>query len=245
MTGEITCPSMCTDDTPQKDCVCSCAGDLDERIYGAGNTLSDHKALLLWEGLGVGTFATAGEYSDSDKRTIVRAICDMHLMPGDASSASSPADISFWPMHPTLERLWQWRKLANQLTDERWLDPSTELGGEEKTVFCKTAQSECKGHHADDLMPFGTALVQDHEYSVLAAGTLTLGELYKMMDPNKDALPYVYDSFEWDHCTSIGFDFRNGLQPSQSDADLWTTPKTAGATAVTQDNIIATSSSPN
>ena len=137
MTGEMTCPSMCTNDTPQEECTCSCSGDLDERIYGKGNTLSDIKALSLWESLGVGSFASSGAYSDSNKRTIVRAICNMHLMPGDASSASSPADISFWPMHQTLERLWQWRKLVNPLQDERWIDPTKDVSRGQTTIFCK------------------------------------------------------------------------------------------------------------
>lgn len=31
-------------------------------------------------------------------------------------------------------------------------------------------------------------------------------ELYKLLDPNEDNLPYIYDNFEWKHCAVEGAD---------------------------------------
>ena len=45
---------------------------------------------------------------------------------GDQLSASSPFDPSFWVVHPSIERLWMWKKLQTSATlfrsfaDEAW-----------------------------------------------------------------------------------------------------------------------------
>ena len=72
---------------------------------------------------------------------------------------------------------------------------------------------------------------------------MSLGELYKVMDPNKDSMPYVYDSFEWEHCEGIGFDFRGGLPAGQSKLDTWIREISVGATAITEDQSGGSSSS--
>ena len=85
--------------------------------------------------------------------------------------------------------------------------------------------------------------VEDDKYSVVPGGTMSLGELYKVMDPNKDSMPYVYDSFEWEHCEGIGFDFRGGLPAGQSKLDTWIREISVGATAITEDQSSGSSSS--
>ena len=37
--------------------------------------------------------------------------------------------------------------------------------------------------------------------------TLTNAELYALASPAKAALPFVYDTFEWEHCAAQGIDF--------------------------------------
>jgi len=34
----------------------------------------------------------------------------------------------------------------------------------------------------------------------------TNAQLYTLMDPARDAFPYVYDHFLWTHCTHLGYD---------------------------------------
>ena len=40
-------------------------------------------------------------------------------------------------------------------------------------------------------------------------GPMTNLEFYKYMSPLNDALPYVYDSFEYTHCEEQGISFPN------------------------------------
>ena len=49
---------------------------------------------------------------------------------GDALESASPLDISFWPTHPTVDRLYHWRRI-NGFANETWVDDaarSVELG---------------------------------------------------------------------------------------------------------------------
>ena len=33
----------------------------------------------------------------------------------------------------------------------------------------------------------------------------TNAQLYDLLDPSNDDLPYVYADFDWDHCTTLGY----------------------------------------
>ena len=65
---------------------------------------------------------------------------------GDHLESGSPMDPSFWPIHPTMERLWLFKKLAGGFTDEAW--PSVDYA----TV------DGCHGHKAGDVIPFRFSL---------------------------------------------------------------------------------------
>jgi hypothetical protein len=45
----------------------------------------------------------------------LRLMCNSGVMAGDQVEAASPNDISFWPIHPTIERLWQYKKMMVRL----------------------------------------------------------------------------------------------------------------------------------
>ena len=270
MTGVTSCPKVCSSDTPQDMCYCSCSeSDITEDTAVSPFPLvacdpgwilrpAIHMTILLivhsylclahvllcnsvlstilmqadiWDQLSVDLFLNdEGGYSPSTKQAVVQSICDSRLIPGDASSASSPADVAFWPMHPTLERLWQWRKLKNPFKDELWRNPA----GNNMSVYC--VNDNCKGHHGDDLVAFSVPMIDQisNEYLVRDLGSLTLGELYTLMDPSKDegmALPFVYDSFDWDHCMDAGFDMARA--PVGDWNDGWSTELRQGATAIT------------
>lgn len=36
---------------------------------------------------------------------------------------------------------------------------------------------------------------------------MTNAELLSKMDPTSDGMPYIFEHFEWDHCTTVGADF--------------------------------------
>ena len=43
--------------------------------------------------------------------SLVENLCDVGKI-GDMYQASSPNDITFWVLHPTLDRLWHWIRLS-------------------------------------------------------------------------------------------------------------------------------------
>jgi len=100
-----------------------------------------------------------------------------------------PTDPSFWPIHPTIERLWVYKKLLGYFTGEDW--PSTDLSA---------SGDDCEGHSKDYVI----------EMHVLEEGKYyTNQEFYDAMNPHYDTLPYIYDNFEWPHCVDYGVDFTN------------------------------------
>jgi hypothetical protein len=50
----------------------------------------------------------------------IKLMCEAGTMEGDQLEAGSPFDISFWPIHPTIERLWHFKKLKGFFSDESW-----------------------------------------------------------------------------------------------------------------------------
>ena len=124
-----------------------------------------------------------------------------------ALEASSPVDPSFWVIHPTIERLWQFKKLYFPFVSEVW-----PLAG--------TSQIDrCHGHGRNGTIPFRVALAND-----TAQEAYTNAELYGAMAPDPTrgddgrdaaavttlAMPYLYETFEWDHCMEMGYDFYDG-----------------------------------
>lgn len=115
-------------------------------------------------------------------------VCNANFLLGDHIEAASPYDPSFWPIHPTVERLWQYKKLRGLFTDETW--PTTGLS---------TYQDSCSGHASDSTIPL-EGLFEPESY-------MTNAELYAKMDPTVDGMPYVFADFEWAHCRDFGIDF--------------------------------------
>jgi hypothetical protein len=141
-------------------------------------------------------------------------VCDAGVIEGEQATSSSPSDIAFWwvrgrgdvtawvcltehrvvhrPMHPTVERLYQHKKLMGQLTDESWPDSSLSLYGD-----------TCSGQEATDTVQV-TDIFKDGD-SFTNAGYM------EYIDPTSTNLPYVYDNFEWPHCEEAGYSFSTGV----------------------------------
>ena len=130
---------------------------------------------------------------------VARAVCGTEWAFGDHAGAESPLDPSFWPMHPTLDRLLQYKRLVADFDDDAW------SGGS----LCKYgATSPCLGHREDDLTAFKSHVQGDGAF-VLAY--LTNRELLNMTDPRSYAMTYIYDAFAWPHCA-------DGVLPGLDDA---------------------------
>lgn len=89
-------------------------------------------------------------------------------------------------------RLWHLKRLGSEDFDEVW-DP----------------YHECVGHNPDDLQPFhdlfpqwdvqNATLSDDHTPGIKSY--YTNGELYDLLRPDENTLPYIYDNFNWPHCS--------------------------------------------
>ena len=129
---------------------------------------------------------------------------------GDHLESASPADPSFWPIHPTSERLIQAKYMAGGFASDAW--PTDALGEYVcNKVSCYDSDVGdfvlsddcCYGHFQFDQM--FDAPNNDRETKVGP----TNDDIHRWTNPTKDsyAMPYIYDSFTWDHCTSSGYDF--------------------------------------
>ena len=122
--------------------------------------------------------------------SVVHVLCEADVLVGDQLESASPVDISFWPIHPTLERLYHWKVLHYGFDDRAFPDDET------ASVY----GGACAGHRSFDEvhMDVDTLLSEGLEK------TVTNAQLLEAFDPKSNALPFVYDAFRWDHCEARG-----------------------------------------
>jgi hypothetical protein len=136
---------------------------------------------------------------------------------GDHLESASPADPSFWPIHPTLERLLHARFMAGGFDTEEWpTDPVNDYVCNKVTCFddeqaltddirapFSSWDSCCYGHYIDDQLldaPNGD------RFSFVGP---TNREVFEWTNPTKLTyqMTFIYDKFNWDHCSEQGYDF--------------------------------------
>jgi hypothetical protein len=102
------------------------------------------------------------------------------------AQATSPNDVTFWVLHPTMERMWHLLRLNQRkgliAFNDTWPDGDS---------------SVCPGHLSTSTTPFKNIFDSDN-------ALYTNSRLYELLHPSRDKLPYVYDTFEWPHCTLLG-----------------------------------------
>jgi hypothetical protein len=119
---------------------------------------------------------------------------------GDHLESASTSDPSFWPMHPTLERLVQMKYIAGTMTNFEWPTDTKDIcdhfncvedGVKDKHATC------CNGHYEfDGMLDFINGDV-----------TKQIGPTNRQVlldtDPTSEnyAMPYIYDTFKMDHCS--------------------------------------------
>ena len=188
-------PEFCSDDTPQADCHMLCEQPVSQKTFRDG---------LLGGTNGESYFGDwIEDLPEEVWGQLLETICTTPFTPGDQMEASSPYDPSFWPIHPTMERLLQWKRIIQPFTDAEWsIDQGT-------TEFCIYTSYDCKGHHSADLTLWPTTYENDQGDFVTTH--LSNGELLRYSNPTDDAeyrLPYIFDNFAWEHCEEQGFAFR-------------------------------------
>jgi len=139
--------------------------------------------------------------------TWVNFICDGgdggKIYPGDHLESASPADPSFWVIHPTLERLLHFKMMNGGFEADSWVSDQVndyvcnnancyDLATNSRSY----AESCCYGHYENDRLYNG--IIGDKTSFV----GQTNAELRTASNPlSKDySLSYVYDGFTWDHC---------------------------------------------
>lgn len=122
---------------------------------------------------------------------------------GDHLESASAADPSFWVIHPTLERLTHAKLLAGGFETETWAtDGTTDYVCNRPRCYNTTTnvmdyyEDCCYGHYENDRL---LDAVSGNRFSKVG---VTNKEMLVATDPRTESysMPYVYDSFSWDHC---------------------------------------------
>ena len=175
-------PKACSRDAPQAQCHVVCPKPED---YESSGFLDEMKAFMA----GYQWYFALDE--DRTER-FLRFLCETPFSPGDILEAGAPNDVAFWPIHPFVDRLLQYKRVAAPFADVAWRDP----GGD--TRYCaRDDATACQGHHAEDLTVFATTVDG-------AAATLSNGEVFAAANPHDYKLDYIYDTFDMDHCDALG-----------------------------------------
>ena len=188
----IETPKFCAHDAPVEDCMWTCVGQIwanpDAQMY-----LNK-----------IASISTA----DINKEVAVKAFCDTPFWPGDHLEAGSPSEASFWPIHPTLERLLQYKDIIRPFEDKGWVPTGNYAVDDWKA--CEYDTTGCDGHHAEDLT-FWKVVSQDIDSGEYHKSHYTNQEVREFLLPqsNSYTLPYIYDNFKWEHCDALGIHFKN------------------------------------
>ena len=179
----MNCPTHCSADTPAANCTCTCT-HLDTIIEEGHH--EEHKMIVnMYPSVAKSPdFLTASDGTDMTL-TMLRLFCNdiagMAPQIGDFMESASPSDPLFWPTHPTLDRMWQWR-MINGMDDMSW------------------STSTCWGHNEDDVTVWHAGFEGGSTET-----RYTNADLMVLFDPTNSSIPYVYDNFEWPHCAEEGY----------------------------------------
>ena len=135
------------------------------------------------------------------KLAILKAV-SVDVLTGDMIGSNSPYDIAFFATHSAVERLWQRKALAGNVSDMSW---PQQTEADKMTPLCPGQKAGYK------LVWFDYALDDDDAVS----SDLTNVEWRDMLNPANPAyathIPYVYENFVWEHCMNY-----IALNPDQS-----------------------------
>lgn len=117
-----------------------------------------------------------------------------------------------------MERLWMFSVLTGQITDVHWPDSDVSFTASDGTTYMEAVSlysEDCDGHRGKDVFPFGLLDKDTNDFRVHTGikgnlpnggNELTNREALAAFDPRINALPYIYDTFKWEHCVEDGYD---------------------------------------
>jgi len=130
------------------------------------------------------------------------------IFSGENLESASPADPSFWVIHPTLERLYQAKMLSGGFEDSEWAsDAENDYVCDKQYCYQDDVygywQECCDGH-------FSSSQLIDASGDRCSYFGQTNADTLASTDASQAsyALSYVYASFDWGHCLdALGLDF--------------------------------------
>ena len=148
------------------------------------------------------------------KLKVLKALEDPGIV-GEMLTSAAPYDPAFWPIHGQLERVLGLKRAKKSMGeinfDETWgfggasgkylagvCDWSRIESVQDLTLpECDfTGETLCSGHNENDDLEFSNFLDLKETY--------TNAEFYEFVHPWSDSLPYTYDKFDFDYCSSYG-----------------------------------------
>lgn len=111
--------------------------------------------------------------------------------------------------------------LSGQVTNFDWPDSDVTYTASDGTVYSESISKyaeDCLGHRGSDVFPFDLLANDVNDFTVQTGikggpvgggNTFTNREVLAALDPRINALSYVYDTFDWPHCTADGFDLKD------------------------------------
>lgn len=122
---------------------------------------------------------------------------------GDNYESASPIDPIFWLIHPPLERLLQAKFMSDGFKSEEWYTDAVTQNVcdfaqcyDEATNTLDYFEDCCYGHFESDRLLDAISGERSQFFGPTNAETLAA------TDPRSEtySMPYIYDSFTWDHC---------------------------------------------
>jgi len=203
--------------TPKTDCETNSKLSYDDTTCGFECSKSDKDDMItfLQESISIADYLDP-EINDDGWEQVRDFWCTgdaWRIFVGDHLESASPKDPSFWPIHPTQDRLWQLKMMAGGFEDTTW--PTT---AQSAKYLCNHAQcydyededSEkgyyagcCAGHYEDDQLFDHTTGDRTKGYGP------TNREVLDDSDPTSShyKLNYIYSHFDYDHCEDDGYAF--------------------------------------
>ena len=195
-------------------------------LISRSNTSNCHVDSLDYDGISCGIVCPTDDDDLADLMTVIRAqvrttvvttddaatwkawrewLCEgdaYRVFVGDHLESASPSDPSFWPIHGTLERLYQLKLMVGGFDDTTWPTEGDDLC-DKYYCFEPDISTEkgnytncCYGHYENDqLLDF----INSDVYAGLGD---TNKEVMEYTDPMNRfySMPYIYDDLMWSHC---------------------------------------------
>merc|ERR1711998_543029 len=237
-------PESCSHDTPQTECHMKCMLDYENKQH-----VKEFFTMMYgWIGeLGKSRVNSDASWlvnlNETQSAGLMKLYCETPFSPGEQIESASPIDVSFWPIHPTMERLMQYKRMANDFTSLVWENPNDDDNDMNNTDslfkgYCFQGENEhyakkymgksetdvlgteCLGHHADDMTMFKSSIKDASTGKYVYRATTNI-ELFRMINPAEYMASYIYEDFEYTHCTgAYAFPAVAGGNSSDTNADF-------------------------